>query len=153
MDSNSLPPPPPSSPLAPASSDGQLMIQTRSPALSNCRHAHAPTATSGPTPKHTPHDDVVATGTGTPTSPRTCRFSDAQSPMATHGSHQDASCSIFGPRALTYTLVSLSRDLGPSIHDPSFQTLPAEIMLHILGYLDVPDLLPTSRVSTEQASP
>lgn len=153
MDSDTLPPPPPSSPLAPASSDGQLMIQTRSPAVSNCCHAHAPKATSGPPPDHTPHDDVVATGTGTPTSPRTCRSSDAQPPMATHGGYQDASRNTFGPRALTYTLVSLSRDLGPSFHDLSFQTLPAEIMLHILGYLDVPDLLPTSRVSTEQASP
>ncbi|OAQ98704.1 hypothetical protein LLEC1_05835 [Akanthomyces lecanii] len=153
MDSDSLPPPPPSSPLAPASSDGQLMIRARSPTLSICRHAHAPTATSGPPPEHTPHDDVVATGTGTSASPRTRRFSDAQPLMAAHGGYQDASRNTSGPRALTYTLVSLSRDLGPSIHDPSFQTLPAEIMLHILGYLDVPDLLPTSRVSTEQASP
>lgn len=149
MDSDSLPRPPPSSPSPPAFGHEQLMSQTRSLAVSNCRHAHAPAATSGPRPERAPHDDVVATGTGTPVSPGTCCSSDAQPPMLAREGYQDASQSAFGPRALTYTPVSLSRNLGPSIHGPSLQRLPAEIMLHILGYLDVCDLLPTSRVSTE----
>lgn len=150
MDCDSLPPPPPSSPLPAAPGDEQLMAQTRTIVAINCRRARAPTATSGPTPEPTPRDDVVATRTRVPKSPGSCHFSDAQPPLAAHDSCQATSESEFGPRGLTYTPVSLSRDLGSSVWDPSLQKLPAEIMLHILGYLDVCDLLPTSRVSTEQ---
>ncbi|ATY64625.1 F-box domain-containing [Cordyceps militaris] len=145
MDSDSLPPLQPSNSLPTAFSDEQLMDQPRSLAVSNCRRAHAPAATSRPQPERTPRDDVVATGTSTPTSKGTCRSDDAQPPLPVHGDYHDASGSAFGPRGLAYTPVPLSRNLGPSVHDLSLQTLPAEIVIHILGYLDVCDLLPTSR--------
>lgn len=153
MDSDSRPAVPPSFPHPPALSDGQLIVQPRRPAVSNCRRPRAPTATSGPPPEHAPHDDVVATGTWMPTTPGTCRSSDAQPPLPAHEGCLNALGSTFGPRGLTYTPVFLSRNLGHPVHDPSLKALPPEILLHILGYLDVCDLLPISRVSTKRTSP
>ncbi|KAF1736046.1 hypothetical protein CRV24_004980 [Beauveria bassiana] len=145
MDSDSRPAVSPSSPHPPALSDGQLIVQPRRPAVSNCRRPRAPTATSGPPPEHAPHDDVVATGTWMPTTPGTCRSSDAQPPLPAHEGCSNALGSTFGPRGLTYTPVFLSCNLGHPVHDPSLKALPPEILLHILGYLDVCDLLPISR--------
>ncbi|KAJ2975550.1 hypothetical protein NQ176_g5458 [Zarea fungicola] len=152
MDPASAPPPPP--PLyshhPPATRDDQLMSQTRSLAVANCRRVDAPTALSGPLPRSTPRHDASSTsGTRTPTSLAIHRSisSDAQPLAAATGIPQESLSTAVDPRAWTYTPVSLSRDLSPSLSIPSLQTMPAEILLQILGYLDVCDLLPTSRVS------